>query len=54
MTTFNEKEWLEFRAKHPELRYWQALRAYMGVAYIWHEVEDGELQDTFYIKDAKE
>jgi hypothetical protein len=51
MKTFNEEAWLKFRADHPELRYWQALRQFCEVAYIWHEVEEGELVDTFYIKD---
>ena len=52
MNTFNEKEWLEYRAKYPELRYWQALRAYMGVGYIYMvNNEEGDLVDTFYIKD---
>jgi len=51
MKTFNEKDWLEYRAAHQELRYWQALRAYMEVGYIWLSVEEGDLIDTFYIKD---
>ena len=51
MKTFNEKDWLEYRAAHQELRFWQALRAYMEVGYIWMEVEEGDLIDTFYIKD---
>jgi len=51
MKKFNEKEWLEYRAKYPELRFWQALRAYMEVGYIWLSVEDADLIDTFYIKD---
>ena len=52
MKTFNEEAWLKFRADHPELRYWQALRQFCEVAYIWHEVEEGELVDTFYIEDT--
>lgn len=58
MKTFNEKDWLEFRSSHPELRYWQALRAYMGVDYIFLGENDKEnpdrqrLQDTFYINDS--
>lgn len=54
---FNEKDWLEFRAAHPELRYWQALRDYMGVGYILLGESDNEmperqmLKDTFYIGD---
>ena len=54
---FNETEWLKYRADHPELRYWQALRNYMGVGYIFLAESDNEmperqtLQDTFYIQD---
>jgi hypothetical protein len=57
MTHFNEKDWLAYRATHPELRYWQALRNYMGVGYIMladtdNEIPDREtLTDTFYIGD---
>jgi hypothetical protein len=57
MNKFNETEWLEFRAKYPELRFWQALRAYMEVGYIFLGERDREmperdtLQDTFYIED---
>ena len=50
MKTFNEKDWMEYRAAHPEQRYWQALRAYMEIGYIWMSVEEGDLIDTFYIK----
>ena len=58
MKTFNEKDWLEFRAKYPELRYWQALRAYMEVDFIFLGNKDREnpdrqqLKDTFYINDS--
>mgnify|MGYP000704379915 FL=1 len=51
MKEFNEQAWNEFRAANSNLRYWQALRQFCEVAYIWHEVEEGELKDTFYIKD---
>lgn len=57
MKTFNEKEWVEYRAAHPELRYWQALRAYMGVGYILLADTDETITDrtvmtdTFYIGD---
>jgi len=51
MKRFNEKEWLEYRAKYPELRFWQALRAYMEVGYICAGDKLTLLQDTFYIKD---
>lgn len=54
---FNEQEWMKYRAEHPKMRYWQALRNYMGVAYIFLAESDNEiperqtLQDTFYIGD---
>lgn len=57
MKAFNEQDWLKYRAAHPELRYWQALRNYMGVAYIFLAESDNEiperqtLKDTFYIGD---
>lgn len=57
MKTFNEKDWLEFRSSHPELRYWQALRAYTEVDFIFLGEKDSEnpdrqvLKDTFYITD---
>jgi hypothetical protein len=51
MKTFNEQEWLEYRAKWPELRFWQALRGYMEVGYICKGDKLGLLEDTFYIKD---
>jgi len=51
MKTFNEQEWLEYRAKYPELRFWQALRGYMEVGYICAGELPNELKDTFYIKD---
>ena len=51
MKTFNEKDWMEYRTAHPDLRYRQALRAYMEVGDVWLSVEKGDLIDTFYIKD---
>jgi cytoplasmic iron level regulating protein YaaA (DUF328/UPF0246 family) len=48
---FNEKEFNKYRKEHPEERWWQALRNYMGVAFIWLEVEENQLRDTFYIQD---
>ena len=48
---FNEKEFNKYRKEHPEEGFWQALRNYMGVAFIWLEVEENQLRDTFYIKD---
>lgn len=56
ITSFNEKEWNEFREAHPELRFWQALRAFMYVDKIvleWPEDEEIVRQDTFYIQDDK-
>lgn len=57
MKNFNEQDWLKYRAEHPEQRYWQALRNYMGVAYIFLAESDNELperqtlKDTFYTGD---
>ena len=57
MKSFNEQEWMKYRAENPSLRYWQALRNYMGVGYIFLAESDNELperqtlQDTFYIGD---
>ena len=54
MYIFNEKEFDEFRVKHPGLRYFQALAAFLHVSRI--EVvygDDGEYtrEDTFYWPD---
>jgi len=57
MTHFNEQDWLAYREANKSLRYWQALRNYMGVGYILladtdNEIPDREtLTDTFYIGD---
>lgn len=56
MYLFNETEFNEFRTAHPELRYFQALRAFLHVDRI--EVvyaDDGDLsrEDTFYWQDDK-
>ena len=56
MYIFNEQKFNEFRAEHPELRYFQALRHFIGVDRI--EVvfpDDGELsrEDTYYWTDEK-
>lgn len=61
MKDFNEKDWIYFRALHPELRYFQALRAYMEVDFILVADFDKDapdiakpytnLKDTFYIGD---
>jgi hypothetical protein len=54
---FNEKEFNKYRKEHLEERFWQALRNYMGVGYIFLGESDNEiperqvLKDTFYIKD---
>lgn len=53
---FNEKEFIEFRADHPELRYWQALCVYVKVARIevvYLEDEEFVHEDTFYWQDSK-
>lgn len=57
MKNFNEKEWLEYREQHKDLRYWQALRNYMEVEYLFLGESDNEMPerqtliDTFYIGD---
>lgn len=54
MDIFNEAEWLQFRAEHPELRFWQAMRAYLYVDRIVIEYRDDEeitREDTFYWQD---
>ena len=57
MKTFNEQEWLRYRAENSKMRFWQALRNYMDVEYIFLGESDNEiperlvLKDTFYIKD---
>ena len=54
MEIFNEAEWNEFRAAHPELRFWQAMRAYLYVERIVIEYrDDGDItrEDTFYWQD---
>jgi hypothetical protein len=53
---FNEHTFIEFRAAHPELRYWQALRAFLGVdriEVVYHEDEQIEREDTFYWTDER-
>lgn len=53
---FNEEAFAEFRAKHPELRYWQALRAFLGVdriEVVYNEEGDITREDTFYWHDDK-
>lgn len=52
MKKFNEREWLKYRAEHPEMRFWQALRNYMDVANVYlTENDEGDLFDTFYLGD---
>lgn len=51
--TFNEEKWNEYRKANPELRFWQALRAFCGVSKLWFEEEENQLRDTFFIKDEK-
>lgn len=56
MNSFNEEEWNEFRAAHPELRFWQAMRAFLYVDRIVVEwPEDGDIVriDTFFWRDEK-
>lgn len=56
MEIFNEEEWNKFRLEHPELRFWQAMRAYLYVERIVIEYrDDGDItrEDTFYWQDEK-
>jgi len=53
MKTFNEAEWLKYREANPELRFWQALQAFCGVAKIWTEEAENVIEDTFYIQDER-
>ena len=55
MEIFNEEEWNQFRKDHPELRFWQAMRAYLYVERIVIEYrDDGDItrEDTFYWQDV--
>ena len=57
MEIFNEEEWNQFRKDHPELRFWQAMRAYLYVDRIVIEYrDDGDItrEDTFYWQDEKD
>lgn len=57
MEIFNEEEWNQFRKDHPELRFWQAMRAYLYVERIVIEYrDDGDItrEDTFYWQDEKD
>lgn len=53
MKTFNEQNFLKYRAEHPEMRFFQALRNFCNASIVWIEKEEGELKDTFYIKDER-
>jgi hypothetical protein len=56
MYVFDEKGFNEFRLKNPELRYFQALRHFMGVdriEVVYHEEEDIVREDTFYYQNEK-
>ena len=45
-----EKEFNQFRQEHKELRYFQALRQFIGADRILVE-KNGEIKDTFYWQD---
>lgn len=57
MPHFNETDFNTFRTKHPEMRYFQALSAYLGkYVYVSDNViaaHGVELEDTFYWQDDK-
>lgn len=49
------KSFVAFYAKNPNLRFWQALRAWTKAEYIFiqkynPEVDDETLEDTYYFK----
>lgn len=51
---FNESAFDEFRAEHPQLRYFQALRAFLGVdriEVVYPEDREYVREDTFYWQD---
>ena len=48
-----EKEFYKFREEHKELRFFQALRAFMEVDKINVIDNDGKEHDTFYFADVK-
>lgn len=46
-------DFLTYYSKHPELRFWQALRNWSNYAFIYGSnelIEDNKLEDTFYKK----
>lgn len=43
------EEFAEFCEKHPELRFWQALRAFINVDKIV-TIKDGKEEDTYYLE----
>jgi hypothetical protein len=49
------KDFIRYCEEHPKERFWQALRNWAGVGFIWagdnHEGED--IEDTFYWKGRK-
>jgi len=53
---FSEKEFKRYREAHKDQRFFQALRNYMNVGYIFLAESDNEiperqvLKDTFYIE----
>lgn len=52
MKSKNKKMLDEFTAyceEHPEMRFWQALRAFVGCGYIYTQTRDEPLIDTFYV-----
>ena len=56
MNLFNEVEWNEFRAKHPEMRFWQAMASYLYVKRIlveYHGDQEMIYEDTFFWQDDK-
>ena len=47
-------DFVDYCFKHPELRFWQALRSWAKVNAIYVEIEsDTDIKDTFYWDDIK-
>ena len=56
MNLFNEAEWNQFRADHPGMSFWQAMREYLYVEKIlvrYTEEEEVIYENTFFWTDDK-
>ena len=51
---FNEDAFIEFRNRHPQLRFWQAMKEFLEVdriEVVHREDESMEREDTYYWHD---